>query len=416
MPRMLDVGYVEFLIDMITGSLGIYTGQDGQKQIWRRHNAVIDRIQAVEVFYGVAKPVHGFMDVMLDIFETFPDLAPKKVTAGIALENMLLSKFDVTPLDKNTIPRIMIPVNPSYAEVAKAGRFFDLICPDPACKHNLLMATVYPYYNVNNEKFFLLHGIGGNGKSTYLRHFATLLGERYGGINLKLMATGNFDANSANSLLMGKLVVNNPETDFENPKFLEPLKKVATGEMFIARSIGKNAIWFKSEPTLFCDTNTNVNLENISSIDRRLVGIRFVDRELTHEDMEPYFDWVNTKEGAAAIFRYAYNYFVEIGGSRFTWKDVDIRKREQTGLEQRSTDMLYAEWVDSGDTMQVLSTVLPCMEMNTRDRGKFYSDLGLNSAVKRGANGGRAKRFVIIENPKKFHAAMEGYGYDMQRT
>jgi phage/plasmid-associated DNA primase len=90
------------------------------------------------------------------------------------------------------------------------------------------MATVYPYYNVNNEKFFLLHGIGGNGKSAYLRHFATLLGERYGGINLKLMATGNFDANSANSLLMGKLVVNNPETDFENPKFLEPLKKVAT--------------------------------------------------------------------------------------------------------------------------------------------------------------------------------------------
>ncbi len=58
MPRMLDVGYVEFLIDMITGSLGIYTGQDGQKQIWRRHNTtMID--SGCEVFYGVAKPYTG---------------------------------------------------------------------------------------------------------------------------------------------------------------------------------------------------------------------------------------------------------------------------------------------------------------------------------------------------------------------
>lgn len=394
----LDEGYVEFFIDMVVGNLGRYLSPNGN-ELWRRHKRLTAKIENIDSFYGIKKGVFGVNEICMDMIDQNPSLAPLRVMSGIAIGNTVYGGISCEDLTDDIIPKQI--VDDCKIDMPKAERLFKLICPDEDSRHNLVLATVYPYFKRNNEKFFVLKGPGGNGKGKYLTHFTALLGDKYGTVDLDGMVSSGFDRNNAISLLHGKLVVSAPEAKLKEPKFISELKRIATGEMMVARTVGGNMYSFKNNAVLFMDTNDAVELGDSDAIKRRMVGISFIDRILSWEEMDPYVEWLTRKDGACSLFLYAYFYYLDECSSQFSWKDVDVNDGDSYSSQ---TIEVIDKLIDSMEELGSDKAYVRAAELSAISKGektRFFEEFGLKTSSKR--IGGSVVRAIMIEDQSIFN-------------
>lgn len=385
-PCKLDPGYLEFFFDIIAGTLGVCKGFDGM-EVWRRVGRVVDHIENIEDFYGVptSKQAAGINGIFMDALRNIPSLAPLRVCNGIAIGDTLYGTDTWDVLEIDQIPKHIVEfVEP---DMIRARKFFDKVCPDKTSQHNLMMATVYPYYKYSNEKFFILKGIGGTGKSRYMEHFKTLIGNKYSAVDLAGLASAGFERSTAIARLQSKLVLHAPDSKMSAAdKIVNELKRLATGDRMIGRTIGNNAFEFAPSGSLFVDTNERVNLDNSDAIMRRRVGIKFTEKRLTEEEFNPFYEWVTTLEGAVSIFMYAYLYYVEGCESKFTWNFVDVND------DMISDDLLelaysLVEQIKSGSEKPFIEASV-VKGANSKDKDLFFTAFGLVSSQKKVKEGG----------------------------
>jgi hypothetical protein len=406
----LDPGYFEFFCDVLVGSLGLYRRRDGVVELWRRLGRRVDRIEDVDSFYGVSKPVVGVADLILDAMALFPSLAPMRVTSGLAVGDTLHGGLGYEDLDAATIPKYII--GGADIDRRKAKGFLDLVCPEEASQHNLMLATVYPYYKRGNEKFFILKGPGGNGKSTYMEHFRSLIGAKFGVIDMVGLASTGFERMSATSRIRGKLVVQAPETDLESPRFVDGLKRIASGDFLVGRTISHDSFEFKCEAVLYLDTNTIVGLEMTNAMKRRLVGIMFVNRLLTWDEVKDYKEWLSTPEGAASLFTVCYEYFQDECEGRFSWNEVDVNEGEgfSSGVEEGIEELMLSALGSGPDKAFVESSRIASKSQGEKTRAMRH--YGIKSIAKR--IGGKVMRVWVVEDAELFRRRMVQAGFDMQ--
>ena len=256
----------------------------------------------------------------------------------------------------------------------------------------------------------MLSGEGGNGKSFYMKHFKALLGDKWGVIDLEGMAGTGFDRSNAISLLQGKLVAQAPEIDLsKNPKFISHLKKIATGDTMVARTIGGNSYNFESDSVLFMDTNSSVELGDSDAIMRRLIGISFVNRKLSWDEMDPFAKWVTTIDGAASLFLYAYGYYADECESKFYWNSINVNLMKRFSINTDDPLQLLAEsYVDLGCKRAFIDVKL--IEGMTRsEKEHFMAMYGCRVSSKRLNN--RVIRALMIDDEEQFVAKCKEKGF-----
>jgi hypothetical protein len=371
----VDAGYVELIADMLIGVLGIAWWDNN---VWRRLGNKTSKIQNFEMHYMIdgKGTIAGFRDIinpLLAMKDKF--LAPLKCSRGISINGVLYEGDEHSEkLTDDIIPAYII--NDVEIDLEKAKDFFNLITPTADSQHNLKLASVYPFFRPNAEKFFILKGRGGNGKSTYLNYFKTLLKDKFGIVDLEVMAGSGFERSSAIAQLAGNLVVQAPETDLSKPNFLSQLKRIATGDTMVARSIGGNAFTFANEAVLFIDTNTPVNFEDTPAMNRRRVGVQFTCRHLEWKDMIPYMPWITTLDGACSIYILCHAYFCEDEQYKFDFRDVDTDAGKinalvpQDFIQRLKDDMFQKKMTDIWYTNTTLMGY-----------GKLYRDLIIETFI-----------------------------------
>lgn len=409
-PTYLDPGYIDFLIDMLSGNLGVERAENGM-DLWRKHNSITEQVGDFDRFYKTSKHVGGFYDVVLDMIDQIPELAPKKVWNAVSIGNMVYDGLGYDELTTDIIPKHMI--KDVKVDTNRAKGFFDLVCPDEYSQHNLLLATVYPYFKRSNEKFFVLGGPGGNGKTTYLDHFNAFLGRKCETVDLNSMGGSGHERLSATAMLKGKLVYRAPEVDLNNPKFLSELKKIATADEMVARQIGGNSFSFKPEGVLFADNNTGAILGSTDAILRRIVGVNFIGRRISHQEIEPYFKWVRTLEGAASLFVYAYSYYEEDCQSEFVWNDVKVSNDDD---DFSSESMVVEELIErftneDKKTRWAVPISRLSKTLTKEEREDIIARYGLEKATAR--TGDTTARVVRIKNIKRFKEECNANGYEI---
>lgn len=403
----LDPGYIEFFIDMLVGNLGTVKTRDGV-QIWRRFGMKTDHVADIDDFYGVSKRVRGIKEIALQIMYDIPWTAPMKVTSGVSINNTVYGGLGIEKLLGDVLPKHMIECKEERINTKKAEQFFKKICPEDEDRHNLLLATVYPYFKRGNEKFFILQGTGGNGKSMYMRHFPVFLGEsKFGIVDLKGMGGTGFDRSSAIAMLQGKLVLQSPESKVEaDSKYINELKSIATADPMVARHIGGDSYSFRPEGVLFTDSNFSAVIGDTDADRRRVIPINFVKRRLTWDEMDPYVDWLGTIEGAASIFLYAYLYYIDECSSMFKWIEQRVDREEETGTTNALVSLRSSYHDHGAEGAYVCSSTL--RSLAKKDKEKFVRELGLEPKVKR--IGDKSVRVYAIANENKFLEGCEKRG------
>ena len=164
------------------------------------------------------------------------------------------------PLPDDIIPKLAVDDSKADVDMLKARALFELLVPDPESRHNLLLGTVYPYFRDSSEVLHLAWHRWQWQEYIYGTLQRAIGQKTFTIIDLIGMASSGFDRFSSAAMIAGKLVLQTPEAGMDNPKLLEPIKKIASGERFAARAIGGNMFTFKSDSVLFVDTNTDVEL------------------------------------------------------------------------------------------------------------------------------------------------------------
>ena len=416
--QVLDTHYISFFADILSGTLGIYHRKhDNTYELWRRYGNTVEQVEHVETFYGVRKPVAGVWQIFMDMVTLFgSDIAPKHVTSGVAIGTELYSGIGTETLDDNTIPKQIVPK--TNIDYKKAEEFFKLLCPEHDSRHNLLLATVYPYYKMSNEHFFILKGVGGTGKTRYMEHFAALLGSgtlqaggaKYAPISLEMLASrSGFESNNAAMNIQGKLVLHSPEVKMSmGTQYLAELKKIATADWIMGRKIGNDQTMFKPYGTLFIDTNENINIKNDEAFERRRVGVLFNEVRPTKSQFAPYYFWVSTLEGACSIFAYAYHYFQDECGGKFSFNNVELEPIVFSN-EIREFIAEFMELVNEVGYEKAFIANGKLGAIANFEKTNMFRFYGLKTAVKRIED--KVIRGIKVDDAGKFsyHMAKAGY-------
>lgn len=401
----LDDGYIEFFMDVLSGDIGI-DETDENIEIWRRHGMITDQIVQIEKFYGVSKPIAGVLEIFLDMVKQIPEIAPMKVKSCVSIGNVLYGGFEKSKLEHDMIPKLMLPE--IKLNLKKAFSFFNMICPDEDSRHNLMMATVYPYYKRSSEKFFAMTGPGGNGKGRYMKHFKKMLGDKYTIAELDVMGGKNFDSGNAVAALQGKLVYNAPEADLNEPTGIKQLKSIASADDMSVRTIGKDRFTFTPTGTLFVDTNSLIDMGDTDAMQRRQVFINFAQYTFTHEEFAPYYYWVLTPEGYASIFAAAYAYYTEEGCGNISFRKVEpsygenVASSEENFINKIVTAEAHFGWERAFVKLSTLAN------FSANERRAIFERYGLKKQTKY-HNGERFKAIMIDDHDLFKHScAMNG--------
>lgn len=406
-PLQLSHGYQEFFFDILAGTLGTYKGINGD-ELWRRVNSSVDIIDNLEMCYRVkSTEALEIARIFWDILRGRPELAPKKVVKGVCVNSTLYGEFGNSKIDGETIPRTMIEFEDEpEIDLDRARALFELITPDEDSRHNLLLATVYPYFRDSSEKFFILKGVGGTGKSAFMKHFEVIMGDKYGTIDWEGLQSKTYERWSAISNLQGKLVMHSSDTKMTTANAISTdLKKLATGDKVTGRDIGKNSLSFRPDGVMYLDTNEQVMLPDDQAILRRKVGIMFAPRTLTHEEFNDYYHWIVTPSGACSILQYALQYYRH-GFCMWDWRDVciddEIISREVDAVEQEMIERYYSSLNDKrklGQKVWLPREML--MELNDIDLSKIRKKYDLRSTPRKGT------RVWVVNNMDMLKAVAE---------
>ncbi len=137
-------------------------------------------------------------------------------------------------------------------EGKKIEEFLNFICPEPDSREMLLQFSGYAHTkDVGQQKFLVLLGEGGSGKSTFIRLMESSVGSR----NLSNISLTDLQQRFASFGLMGKLLNSCADLEISALEDIAIIKKVLGEDALRAEQKGRDAISFKNYAKLIFSTN-----------------------------------------------------------------------------------------------------------------------------------------------------------------
>lgn len=153
---------------------------------------------------------------------------------------------------------------------AKTDEYLNFICEDPDSKEMLLQFMGYSLTkDVGQQKFLVLNGEGGTGKSTVIRLIESITGSR----NVSNISLTDLQQRFASFGLMGKLLNSCADLEIQALEDTSIIKKILGEDTLRAEQKGRDAISFKSYAKLIFSTNELplVKSEKTNGFYRRLL-------------------------------------------------------------------------------------------------------------------------------------------------
>ena len=161
-------------------------------------------------------------------------------------------------------------------EGKKIEEFLKFICPNPDSREMLLQFSGYAHTkDVGQQKFLVLLGEGGSGKSTFIRLMEASVGSQ----NLSNISLTDLQQRFASFGLMGKLLNSCADLEISALEDTAIIKKVLGEDTLRAEQKGRDAISFKNYAKLIFSTNELpvVKAEKTNGFYRRLL-VLLMDR------------------------------------------------------------------------------------------------------------------------------------------
>ena len=155
-------------------------------------------------------------------------------------------------------------------EGKRTEEFLKFICPEPDSREMLLQFSGYAHTkDVGQQKFLVLLGEGGSGKSTFIRLMEASVGSR----NLSNISLTDLQQRFASFGLMGKLLNSCADLEISALEDTAIIKKVLGEDTLRAEQKGRDAISFKNYAKLIFSTNELpvVKAEKTNGFYRRLL-------------------------------------------------------------------------------------------------------------------------------------------------
>ena len=168
----------------------------------------------------------------------------------------------------NQIPHDFNP--DSYYEGGKTEEYLHFICEEPDSREMLLQFIGYSLTkDIGQQKFLVLNGEGGTGKSTIIRLIEAIAGSR----NVSNISLTDLQQRFASFGLMGKLLNSCAELEISALEDTSIIKKILGEDTLRAEQKGRDAISFKSYAKLIFSTNELplVKSEKTNGFYRRLL-------------------------------------------------------------------------------------------------------------------------------------------------
>lgn len=163
--------------------------------------------------------------------------------------------------------KCLLPHNPKYRAInqipheykpdvvykgERTEKFLNFICPEPDNREMLLQFAGYAHTkDVGQQKFLVLLGEGGSGKSTLIRLIEASVGSR----NISNIGLGELQQRFASFGLMGKLMNSCADLEISALEDTAVIKKVLGEDTLRAEQKGRDAISFRSYAKLIFSTN-----------------------------------------------------------------------------------------------------------------------------------------------------------------
>lgn len=187
-------------------------------------------------------------------------------------------------------------------EGKRTEEFLKFICPEPDSREMLLQFSGYAHTkDVGQQKFLVLLGEGGSGKSTFIRLMEASVGSR----NLSNISLTDLQQRFASFGLMGKLLNSCADLEISALEDTAIIKKVLGEDTLRAEQKGRDAISFKNYAKLIFSTNELpvVKAEKTNGFYRRLLVLpmnRVPERKnpnLLNELLQEidYFVWLSVQ-------------------------------------------------------------------------------------------------------------------------
>lgn len=155
-------------------------------------------------------------------------------------------------------------------EGKRTEEFLNFICPEPDSREMLLQFSGYAHTkDVGQQKFLVLLGEGGSGKSTFIRLMEASVGSR----NLSNISLADLQQRFASFGLMGKLLNSCADLEICALEDTAVIKKVLGEDTLRAEQKGRDAVSFRSCAKLVFSTNELpvVKAEKTNGFYRRLL-------------------------------------------------------------------------------------------------------------------------------------------------
>lgn len=168
----------------------------------------------------------------------------------------------------NQIPHNFKP--DSHYEGKKTEEYLDFICEEPDSREMLLQFIGYSLTkDVAQQKFLVLNGEGGSGKSTVIRLIEAITGSK----NVSNISLTDLQQRFASFGLMGKLLNSCADLEISALEDTSIIKKILGEDTLRAEQKGRDAISFKSYAKLIFSTNELplVKSEKTNGFFRRLL-------------------------------------------------------------------------------------------------------------------------------------------------
>lgn len=168
----------------------------------------------------------------------------------------------------NQIPHDFEPS--SHCEGRKTEEYLHFICEEPDSREMLLQFIGYSLTkDIGQQKFLVLNGEGGTGKSTIIRLIEAIAGSR----NVSNISLTDLQQRFASFGLMGKLLNSCADLEISALEDTSIIKKILGEDTLRAEQKGRDAISFKSYAKLIFSTNELplVKSEKTNGFYRRLL-------------------------------------------------------------------------------------------------------------------------------------------------
>jgi putative DNA primase/helicase len=226
---------------------------DRNRQLLQKASALHGSATAISRMEAMSRSEPGMSVVSPAEFDRDPDI--------LTLPNGILDLRTATLRDAVPQDRVSRLGGCAYEPYAKAPMFMDFldrVLPDEQVREFVRRAIGYTLTgSVEEEKFFMCHGVGANGKSTFANIIAAMIGE-YGGSFGAALVTRNKNENEAARMiarLPGVRLALVNETAIGDLWDSARLKELASRERIAARLLYKEGFDFFPTHKLWIRTN-----------------------------------------------------------------------------------------------------------------------------------------------------------------